>query len=90
MGITVPIHSLAEETGAIVPIGLWVVQTACQQLKTWQGQPGLRDLTLAVNFSAKQFHQADFVGQVRRVLVQSIFDLLFVRLSMSQKNDIYN
>jgi diguanylate cyclase (GGDEF)-like protein/PAS domain S-box-containing protein len=63
--------ALAEETGAIVPIGLWVVQTACQQLKAWQSQPALRDLTLAVNVSARQFHQPDFVDQVRRVLVET-------------------
>ncbi|MCK9201915.1 MAG: EAL domain-containing protein [Gallionella sp.] len=62
---------LAEETGLIVPIGLWVLQTACAQLKTWQGSALTRDLTLAVNVSAKQFRQADFVARVQRVLHES-------------------
>lgn len=62
---------LAEETGLIVPIGLWVLQTACAQLKAWQHDALTRDLTLAVNVSAKQFRQADFVAQVQRVLLES-------------------
>ncbi len=59
---------LAEETGLIVPIGNWVVETACAQLKLWEGRAGLDDLQLAVNVSAPQFRQADFVAQVRRTL----------------------
>jgi diguanylate cyclase (GGDEF)-like protein/PAS domain S-box-containing protein len=62
---------LAEETGLIVPIGLWVLQTACTQLKAWQGSALTRDLTLAVNVSAKQFRQPDFVARVRRALQES-------------------
>jgi diguanylate cyclase (GGDEF)-like protein len=62
---------MAEETGHIVPIGLWVLQTACAQLKLWQNDPLTRDLTLAVNVSAKQFRSMDFVTQVQRSLVQS-------------------
>jgi EAL domain-containing protein (putative c-di-GMP-specific phosphodiesterase class I) len=60
---------LAEETDLIVPIGSWVLQAACRQLRAWQGLPDLRELTLAVNVSAKQFHQPGFVSQVRRELV---------------------
>src|SRR5450830_2184307 len=56
---------LAEETGLILPIGLWVLETACAQLKAWQQEALTRDLVLAVNVSAKQFHQADFVAQVQ-------------------------
>ena len=63
--------SLAEETGLIVPIGLWVLQTACAQLKAWQGNALTRDLTLAVNVSAKQFRQPDFVARVQRALHES-------------------
>jgi len=62
---------LAEETGLIVPIGLWVLRSACAQLKAWQQNALTRDLVLAVNVSAKQFHQADFVAQVRRALIDS-------------------
>ncbi len=62
---------LAEETGLIVPVGLWVLKTACAQLKVWQGSPLTRDLTLAVNVSAKQFHQEDFVVQIQHALLES-------------------
>jgi diguanylate cyclase (GGDEF)-like protein/PAS domain S-box-containing protein len=59
---------LAEETGLILPIGQWVLDTACAQLKTWQQNPLTQDLILAVNVSAKQFHQKDFVEQVKTTL----------------------
>ncbi|MFT6987664.1 MAG: diguanylate cyclase (GGDEF)-like protein [Psychromonas sp.] len=59
---------LAEETGLILPIGQWVIDTACAQLKVWQKESLTRDLTLAVNVSAKQFRQKDFVAQVQAAL----------------------
>jgi diguanylate cyclase (GGDEF)-like protein/PAS domain S-box-containing protein len=62
---------LAEETGLILPLGLWVLQTACAQLKIWQGDELTRDLVLAVNVSASQFRQSDFVAEVQRVLTQT-------------------
>lgn len=62
---------LAEETGLIVPIGLWVLKTACAQLKLWQGDALTRDLIIAVNVSAKQIREADFVDQIRLVLLES-------------------
>jgi len=61
---------LAEESGLIQPIGKWVLETACAQLKAWQQEALTRDLILAVNISAVQFHQADFITQVKS-LVQS-------------------
>jgi len=62
---------ITEETGLIIPIGLWVLQTACAQLKAWQHDPQTQNLTLAVNVSAKQFRQPDFVAQVKNILVES-------------------
>ncbi|KXS31098.1 MAG: Diguanylate cyclase/phosphodiesterase with PAS/PAC sensor(S) [Candidatus Gallionella acididurans] len=62
---------LAEETGLILPIGQWVLETACAQLKAWQQETLTAltcDLTLAVNVSAKQFRQAGFVAQVQDVV----------------------
>ncbi len=59
---------LAEETRLILPLGLWVLETACTQLAVWAGQPKMADLTLAVNVSAHQFRQADFVDQVLTTL----------------------
>jgi diguanylate cyclase (GGDEF)-like protein/PAS domain S-box-containing protein len=59
---------LAEETGLIVPMGQWVLDTACRQLAHWQDRRETSHLTLAINVSARQFHQADFVSQVRAAL----------------------
>jgi diguanylate cyclase (GGDEF)-like protein/PAS domain S-box-containing protein len=56
---------LAEETGLILPIGHWVLETACAQIKAWKQDAAFRDIALAVNVSAKQFRQADFVAQVQ-------------------------
>ena len=59
---------LAEDTGLIVPIGQWVLQEACAQLKVWQTDPHVHSLTLSVNVSAHQFRQSDYVPQVLEVL----------------------
>ena len=59
---------LAEESGLIVPIGLWVMDTACAQLKKWEENANTRDMTLAVNVSAKQFQQADFVDSISSIV----------------------
>jgi diguanylate cyclase (GGDEF)-like protein/PAS domain S-box-containing protein len=58
---------LAEETGLIVPIGEWVLRTACSQMKTWQ-EEGLAPLRMAVNISAVQLRQPDFADMVMKVL----------------------
>ncbi len=55
---------LAEETGIIVPLGQWVLDAACRQITAWNGTPGADTLMLAVNVSARQFAQADFVARV--------------------------
>ena len=58
---------LAEETGLIVPIGAWVLRTACAQIRTWQKQ-GLPALRVAVNISARQFAHDDLHATIVRVL----------------------
>jgi diguanylate cyclase (GGDEF)-like protein/PAS domain S-box-containing protein len=55
---------IAEESGLILTIGQWVLQSACELLVRWAGQPHLAGLTLAVNVSARQFGQPQFVEQV--------------------------
>lgn len=55
---------LAEESGLILPIGQWVLESACKQLKEWQKDERTRDLTLAVNVSAIQFSHPSFVNDV--------------------------
>jgi EAL domain-containing protein (putative c-di-GMP-specific phosphodiesterase class I) len=59
---------LAEETGLILPLGSWVLETACLQLARWAHQPARAQLTMAVNVSARQFHQSDFVERVLETL----------------------
>ncbi|MEP6969933.1 MAG: EAL domain-containing protein, partial [Betaproteobacteria bacterium] len=59
---------VAEQSGLIVDIGEWVLQSACAQLARWAGMPGFADLALAINVSVHQFRQADFVDKVRRAL----------------------
>jgi predicted signal transduction protein with EAL and GGDEF domain len=81
---------LAEETGLIVPIGLWVLETACTQLKAWQHDARTRDLTVGVNVSAKQFHQADFVAQIQRVLLESGAKPAQLKLELTESTVLEN
>ncbi|MDP1612740.1 MAG: EAL domain-containing protein [Sulfuritalea sp.] len=60
--------ALAEDTGLIMPLGQWVMETACAQLAIWGKSPETADLVLAVNVSARQFRYVDFVDQVLAVL----------------------
>ena len=62
--------SLAEETGLIVPIGEWVLATACAQNQAWRAA-GLKPVSIAVNLSPRQFMQPDFSGTVRRLVTGS-------------------
>ncbi len=62
---------LAEATGVIVPIGAWVLRTACMELMTFRAKLGSRDLGVAVNLSARQFQQPDLVEEVARVLEET-------------------
>lgn len=59
---------IAEETGLILPIGQWVLESACRLIKMWEANPVTRELDLAINVSARQFRQPNFVDQVRRTL----------------------
>lgn len=61
---------LAEETGMIVPIGKWVLKTACLQLKEWSDQ-GYHDINMAVNLSARQFKDQDFVKMVYDIIEET-------------------
>ncbi|WP_229679180.1 bifunctional diguanylate cyclase/phosphodiesterase [Silvimonas amylolytica] len=59
---------VAEETGLILRLGQWVLHTACEQLVRWAQQPQTRDLKIAINVSARQFHRPDFAARVRSAL----------------------
>lgn len=72
-GMLSPTHfiAVAEDTGLIVPLGQWVMQTVCRQLAIWSKNPATCAWTLSVNISARQFAQPEFVDQVRNALSSS-------------------
>lgn len=76
---------LAEETGLIVPIGSWVMRTACRQLAQWRVQfSGLEDLTVCVNISARQLLQPDLVEQVRDCLKSAGLEPSCLRMEIAE------
>jgi EAL domain-containing protein (putative c-di-GMP-specific phosphodiesterase class I) len=85
-GLILPMEfiPLAEETGLILPIGQWVLETACAQLKTWKNKPQTQRLQLAINVSALQFHQIDFVEQVRIALKKTAADPNRLKLELTE------
>ncbi len=75
---------MAEETGLILPIGAWVLENACQQLKAWELNQNTRNMHLSVNVSAKQFRQIDFVAQVREILARSGVNPMRLKLELTE------
>jgi diguanylate cyclase (GGDEF)-like protein/PAS domain S-box-containing protein len=75
---------LAEETGLILPIGQWVLETACIQLKAWQKNELARELILSINVSAKQFREVDFVEQVRDVIQRHAINPNLLKLELTE------
>lgn len=74
---------LAEETGFIVPIGDWVLRTACAQAKAWQ-EAGLPPIRVAVNLSARQFQEGRLEATVRRVLAETGLEPRFLELEITE------
>jgi diguanylate cyclase (GGDEF)-like protein/PAS domain S-box-containing protein len=75
---------LAEDTGLILPIGRWVLETACAQIKAWENDALTSGLQVAVNVSARQFRQPDFVAQVQRVLADSAIKPSRLKLELTE------
>ncbi len=75
---------LAEETGLIVPIGQWVLESVCQQLRTWMDHPDTRKLQLAVNVSPRQFSRQDFVQLVQQVLEKTGVPATRLKLELTE------
>ncbi|TAN66561.1 MAG: GGDEF and EAL domain-containing protein [Methylobacter sp.] len=74
---------IAEESGLIVPIGAWVLDTACRQLRTWQ-LAGMPPLTVAVNVSAVQFRHKDFLLHIREVLDSTGLASPYLKLELTE------
>ncbi|WP_333875841.1 EAL domain-containing protein [Methylobacter sp.] len=75
---------LAEETDIILIIGRWVLETACAQLKVWRSLPLARNLSIAVNVSAKQFYQPGFVDEVRGIMVRYDIEPKQLKLELTE------
>lgn len=74
---------LAEETGLIVPIGEWVLRTACKQNKLWQ-EAGYEPIRVSVNLSALQFTQQDLVDRIKSILDETKLDPQWLELEITE------
>lgn len=81
---------LAEDTSLIIPLGLWVMQTACAQLKTWGYNPDTSHIQIAINVSARQFHQPNFFEQIRDCLQYSGANPAMLKLELTESVVIEN
>ena len=80
----------AEASGLIVPLGLWILQTACDQLTKWALVPEMAGLSMAVNVSAMQFNQPQFVSQLLDQLKRSGANPLRLSLELTESALIYD
>ncbi len=74
---------IAEENGLILPLGEWVLDTACRQLKQWLGQ-GMKDMRMSVNLSARQFRQTTLAATVTKVLEQTGLEPASLELEITE------
>jgi diguanylate cyclase len=81
---------MAEETGLIVPIGEWVLKTACAQLRKWGTDERTRHLELAVNVSPHQFRQPDFVAMVEKTVQRSGISTERLKLELTESLVVHN
>lgn len=81
--------SLAEENGLIVPIGEWVLRTACKQNKEWQ-DTGYYPMSVAVNLSVRQFEQRDLVETIERILKETGLDPKYLELEITETMAVKN
>ena len=91
LGLLSPAHfiSVAELSGLILPIGEWVLKTACRQLRIWQKKLD-RSLTMAVNLSARQFSQPNLVDQIRAVIEETGIDPDSLEVEITESNAMQN
>lgn len=80
---------LAEATGLIIPLGEWVLQTACLQTKKWQ-MAGFPPLQVAVNLSSVQFNQTDLIERVQQTLSQTHLEPQFLSLELTESLLVQN
>jgi len=82
---------IAEETGLVVPMGMWVLTEACRQVRTWHKRyPALSKLTIAVNLSVKQFAQPDLLEEIDHALVSTDFPAQLLKLEITESAIVDN
>ena len=91
MGLVSPAHFIpvAETSGLIIPIGDWVLRTACRQTKLWQKRID-PDLTVAVNLSARQFQQPNLTEEIAEVLEETGLEAKHLELEITESNAMQN
>ena len=77
---------IAEQTNLILPLGMWILQEACQQIQVWQDRLAGQhtDFTVSVNISAKQFEQEDFIQQLDQIIVDTDIDIKHLKLEITE------
>jgi diguanylate cyclase (GGDEF)-like protein/PAS domain S-box-containing protein len=80
----------AEETRLILPLGDWVLETACSQIAAWSGRPETARLTIAVNISALQFRQPEFVEHVLAAIALTGADPRLLKLELTESMLVEN
>ena len=75
---------IAEETGLIIPIGLWVLGQACQQIKHWQAQFQLLNLQISVNLSVRQFRQPNLIETIEQILQETQLNNSCLKLELTE------
>lgn len=75
---------VAEESGLILPLGLWVLETACTRLASWANDPLTAHLSMAVNVSARQFNHSDFIAQVTNTLANTGANPQLLKLELTE------
>jgi diguanylate cyclase (GGDEF)-like protein/PAS domain S-box-containing protein len=80
---------LAEDTGLIVPMGEWIFNTACRQIKLWQAQ-GLEIYPVAVNLSARQFQQQNLIGEISKALEEHQVEPQYLAIELTESTILKN
>ncbi|MGL5077547.1 MAG: putative bifunctional diguanylate cyclase/phosphodiesterase, partial [Waterburya sp.] len=77
---------IAEQTNLILPLGMWILQQACQQISVWQKyfDSQSHDFTVSVNISAKQFEQEDFIEQLDQIIQNTGINIKYLKLELTE------
>ena len=81
---------LAEESGLIIPIGHWVLESACQQVKVWENMPNRENWQISVNVSALQFQQENFIGEVQDIIASNKINPRCLKLELTESMVLEN